>query len=92
MSKGLEALNRIGKVYYPTESKNLYFSEDYGDDFDIIEKELKVLEIVKKKSEFSFWDFKHCDNFDEYNELYNTRDNRLTQEEFNFLKEVFEYE
>ena len=58
--------------------------------YETIKKELKALEIVKKKSEFSFWDFKHCDNVDEYNELYNTRDNRLTQEEFDLLKGVLE--
>ena len=88
---GLEALDLIFDDLRQFEEHFLNdLTKEDKERYETIKKELKALEIVKKKSEFSFWDFKHCDNVDEYNELYNTRDNRLTQEEFDLLKEVLE--
>lgn len=47
MSKGLEALENIRKnIIFPINNMN-YEIEDYCNDTDIIEKELKVLEIIK---------------------------------------------
>lgn len=91
MSKGLEALERIGKCYVNSESKDLMFTDDYGDDYDIIERELKALEIIKKKrvacdllTNPDVTDYKkynsHCDKYDFIVPL--------TEEEFNLLKGI----
>ena len=91
MDKGLEALERIGKCYVNSESKDLMFTDDYGDDYDIIERELKALEIIKKKrvacdllTNPDVTDYKkynsHCDKYDFIVPL--------TEEEFNLLKGI----
>lgn len=76
MSKGLEALKEI---------KSEPFSwEKLKDSLDTIEKELKALEIVKKKLVDVNW-LKGCDELEDYNFCNNIE---LTQEEYNLLKEV----
>ena len=100
MSKGLEALERIGKCYVNSESKDLMFTDNYGNDYDIIEKELKALEILKEKrvNIGCFYhvvfvlkkDYESC-KLNNNNIMYNICDTEkefLTPEEFDLLKEV----
>ena len=81
MSKGLEAL----KVIY--ELEDLQGGRDaFWESYRIIEKELKALEIIKGK-EVNVFIFLHSADLETYNDM--VEDNRkLTQEEFNILKEV----
>ena len=75
MSKGLEALQEIIKY-------NALIDED----LDIIEKELKALEIIKtKRVDVELWRF--TSNRDYYNKLV-CEDRQLTEEEHDLLKEV----
>lgn len=76
MTKGLEALERI----------------DTGQDkdcFDIIRKELKALEIIKKK-EVNIYDLKEYGSKYEYNKHTNEEFQELFEEEYNLIKEVLE--
>ena len=78
MAKGLEALQEI---------KIKPFSwEKLKDSLDIIEKELKALEIIKEK-EVNIFIFLHSGDLETYNDM--VEDNRmLIQEEYELLKEV----
>ena len=89
MSKGLDVLKRITyHLNITTNEKDKYaLSKEFGDDYKIIEKELKALEIIKDKC--YFFSLEDCGNetyrvYD--NELY--RFNELTKEEYELLKEV----
>ena len=86
MTKGLEALNEL----------RLFTScqDGYGKEkLDIIEKELKALEIIKQKMVDIIWIYA-CNNQIEYNDKmvkkWECRPTAyfLTKDEFNFLKEV----
>ena len=95
MSKGLEALEIIKNidVEYKNYHKNAVaiFKEnsDYDEVFDFIEKELKALDIIKKKQvnlrlirfDISLEDFNFMEDYAE-----------LNQEEFDLLKEVLSNE
>ena len=76
MSKGLKALDRVirNPIFYDTK------------DTDIIEKELKALEIIKKKRVIMTWIF-DCKSIHEYNSLVIGK-YILNEEEYNLLKEV----
>ena len=70
-------------------------SNDYCEEFEIIEKELKALEIIKTKNvdidyiKTCFYDKKG--GFKEYNAYVgHDEDKELTQEEYDLLKEVLE--
>lgn len=81
MSKGLEALKKI---------KNWLYTHDLQElcDIDIIEKELKALEIIKKKN-VSISAFKLNVSLETYIIWWTTkREEWLTQEEFDLLKEI----
>ena len=87
---GLEALERIENEYSIEET--VFYKED----FKQVRKELKALEIIKKKS---VWVGRLKSLFRKYNNnldvlrLYNANmwvDYQLTKEEFNLLKEVLE--
>lgn len=78
-SRGLEALERIGKCYVKSESKDLMFTDDYGDDYDIIERELKALEILKK---YLYYDNK--------NHAIKMKEVRKSIYNFDLLKKVLE--
>ena len=82
MSKELEALERIRSHNYHELSKR--------ECLNIIEKELKALEIIKEK-EVNVFIFLHSGDLETYNDM--VEDNRkLTQEEFDLLKEVLKCE
>lgn len=93
MSKGLEALD--GLRFDVSMSKDINYLEA-NKECDIIEKELKALEILKDKkvNVFHIWVF---DDYTQYKEHYpfseySAEEDMLTFEEFNFLKEVLENE
>lgn len=72
-------------------------SNDYCEEFEIIEKELKALEIIKTKNvdidyiKTCFYDKKG--GFKDYNSwVEHDDDEELSQEEYNLLKEVLEDE
>lgn len=79
MSKYQEALDKLYEGY-----ENGMAGRHY---YDIIERELKALEIIKKKNVL-IMAIKECKYLKVYN-LNLEEDRRLTQEEFNLLKEVF---
>ena len=78
MSKGLEVLQEI---------KNKPFSwEKLKDSLDIIEKELKALEIIKNKT-VDIWLIQNKKSNKEYNSMVDSS-RWLSQEEFDLLKEA----
>ncbi len=76
MSKGLEALE---KVNHPTCEADI-------ECFDIIEKSLKALEIIKEKIVLVDVLF-DTDTLEDYND-FKSKQEQLTQEEYDLLKEV----
>lgn len=89
MSKGLEALDHIR--LYRIELKKGYvqyidFSACFPNDWKAIEKELKALEIIKKKEVNVAW-LTYVNSLEEYNRG-KFIGSCLTQEEFGFLKEM----
>lgn len=79
MSKGLEALERIIETFYDKESE----------DIQIVRKELKALEIIKEKK-VDIKDIYRYADYSQYNYamLGVPYEFRLTQEEYDLLKEV----
>ena len=87
-SKGLEALKNIKKER-PTYFSTLYDLDMWKEDIEVIEKELKVLDIIIKKQVRTDW-LDICDNVNIYNNTFALLDEKrfLTEEDFNLLKEV----
>ena len=87
MSKELEALERIQNEYSICEA--VFYKED----FKQVRKELKALEIIKEKECDMRW-VKYCIEGNFEVEIYKNGlpeyYEKLTQEEFNLLKEVLE--
>ena len=83
MSKGLKAWERIKKGI----DTNVWEC-GYWDDIDIIEKELKALEIIKNKK-VNMLIFMGSDTLEEYNKHPLTFDH-LTETEFDLIKEWLE--
>ena len=82
MSKGLEALKTIRYIHDTECGKD----ESINKDFDTIEKELKVLEIIRyKRVEVKEFIVNNI-TLERYNYLYSWKS--LNQEEYNLLKEV----
>ena len=82
MDKGLEALNEIKSTWNcmnPNSSLAKYSH------FDIIEKELKALEIIKVVCPNVFWVMRTY-TYEEYKKK--CSDDTLLQEEYDLLKEV----
>lgn len=91
MSKGLEALEKIGGCYVASEGNDLMSSQNYGNDYDIIEKHLKAFEIMKKHLGAPFDCLKYYVTARDWNEEYG--DNYpLTDDEFDLLVEVIDDE
>ena len=89
MSKGLEALKTFLR-WFDDEHWGLDEVIKETDEYKVIEKELKALEIVKEKF-VNFVLLKEAKNVQEYNNgVYYFPIMRLTQDEFDLLKEVFE--
>ena len=96
MSKGLKALDRIKKAHYIAMACMGIDKPDIETEkaIDIIEREIKALEIIKNKkvNMFHIWVF---DDYEQYKahypfSEYSAEEDMLNAEEFNFLKEVFE--
>lgn len=90
MSKGLEALEIIKNHLIELHSKNdkdpfIHLFERLP--FIIIEKELKALEIIKTKW-VDVLNFHTCLSLEEYNDTCTYDWQKLTQEEYELLKEV----
>lgn len=91
MSKGLKALDDLRFDVSMAQYINYL---EANKECDIIEKELKVLEMLKKKKVniFHIWVF---DDYEQYKahypfSEYNAKKDMLTFEEFELLKEVLE--
>lgn len=87
---GLEALESIGRCYVASEGNNLMSSQNYGDDYDIIESSLKALEIINNKRIDVDW-FKECNSYTAYNKsrlIYS----KITQEEYELVNKVLNKE
>ena len=87
MSKALECLKKIENEYSIDES--VFYKED----FKQVRMELEALEIIKEKECDMRW-FKYCIKVNSEVETYNNGlpeyYEKLTQEQFNLLKEVLE--
>ena len=82
MSKGLEALEMMGMTV------DVMCSTEYVEAKKVVERELKALEIIKKK-QVNVWAFNMCNSVGAYNASRpNDMAKPLTQEEFDFLKEA----
>ena len=96
MNKGLEALKEIKKeilgfgrafsFYDKNKQVSDYAVETMTKCCETIEKELKALEIVKKKRVIMTWIY-DCKSIHEYNSLVIGK-YMLTEEEYDLLKEV----
>ena len=81
MNKGLEALEHL--------NKNIIVAEDIDEDFNIIEKELKAFEIIKKYN-IRPSDFHYCTTYNIYllNMSFAEKDEIMSEEEYDIAKEV----
>ena len=86
MNKGLDDLKIVTNL---TRLINGELYDELYERYNTIEKELKALEIIKKKKVFVAYLMK-CDSADEYNTaLFMVEEQyHLTEEEYNMLKEV----
>lgn len=81
MNKAREALDNL---YFNLKSNDYYLGDEATDDYILIEKSLKALDIIKRARVNVEW-LLETENVEEYNEsLYDN----LTQEEYDLLKEV----
>lgn len=88
MSKGLEALKWLMDNGYIKYENGWQAAPYILENINAIEKELKALEIIKDKF-VNVTIFMGCDSLEEYNKHPLTmRKGRLTQEEYELLKEV----
>ena len=96
MNKYQEALDRIKKAHYIAMACMGIDKPDIETEkaIDIIEREIKALEIIKTKkvNMFHLWAF---DDYEQYKQHYpfseyNAEEDMLTFEEFDLLKEVLE--
>ena len=88
MNEGLEALENIGFEPLCQNEDGSYWRvrDEYKEDFETIEKELKALEVIKEKKVQVRWLLKD-DFLEEYNDDVEKK-YRLTLSEFTLLKEV----
>ena len=86
MSKGLEALKEL-EDYYIEKSDIITVYVGDTEQCEIIEKELKALEIIRKKKVNCLY-IAVCKSVNEYNNIIPCENDELTQEEYDLLKEV----
>lgn len=86
MSKGLKALKHL---YAKLSAKSSIddISENLKE-YDIIEKELKALEIIKEKPQATLWLIQVCDKKMEYEDMISIFKEDITKKQFELLKEV----
>ena len=77
-------VDEYGLLVEPAES---FMHKMYPEEFDIIRRDLKAFEIMKKNLGASFDCLKYYETAQEWNEEYGD-DYPLTNEEFNLLQEV----
>ena len=86
MSKGLEALEDLYEYTSPYINVEDIDESHANTCYQVIQKELKAFEIIKEK-EVNVFIFLHSGDLETYNDM--VEDNRkLTQEEYDLLKEV----
>lgn len=111
MSKGLEALKELGNETVATKDRNTIFMNETVNNsythltqikninktcYETIEKELRVLDIIKNKS-VDMSTFGAFETYKDYEHFYNMKFHlienemdKLDEKEFNLLKEVLE--
>ena len=96
MLSSKEALEKIVDEIKWTHNDGKTLTRFDKEQVDIIEKELNALEIIKNKKVnlFHIWIFNDYEQYKLHYPFseYNAREDMLNQEEFDFLKEVFEYD
>lgn len=95
MNKGLEALERLKKVKVeketPMSATFLVHDKRYTNDLLIVEKELKVLEFVKRVLHVEPREYHLSDGTSEYVLKYDIYNRTITKEEFDLLKELGDF-
>ena len=89
MSKGLDALKEYSNNALLDYSSDYYLSTKYIDDYQTIEKELKVLEIIKNKLvDIEIFIYHINSDVEIYNlAMDKLKERYLTQEEYDLLRE-----
>ena len=90
MSKGLEALKEVNKYLTKYFNRALNRPEDTlvkWTEIDIVEKELKALEIIRNKK-INLEYLKCCETYEQY-KMVCSYWNEITKEEYDLLKEYF---
>ena len=87
MNKGLEALAELYSYIKPGFD---YQTAKAVEDYKIIEKELKALEIIRNRCVNTYDEIFSCDTYEEYKSTYHYSQEKfnLTEEEWKLLKEV----
>lgn len=86
MSKGQEALKELGECLLLEGALDIINQERIG----FIAKELRALEIINKKIVNVYEELYNTENYKDYKLTFDyiSKDMQLTQEEYEFLKEV----
>ena len=85
MNKGLEALERLCKYAMPLRTNLTY------EDIELVKKELKVLEFVKRVLHIEPREYHLSDGTSEYVLKYDIYNRTITKEEFDLLKELGDF-
>ncbi len=96
MIKGFEALKTLkwaaeqvcGEFAVSSEDLRRGIFEEDAEAVEIIQRELKALEIINKKG-VNIWELRYSYSVNEYNICKGDTNKSLTQEEYDLLKEVF---
>ena len=86
MSKGLEALKRISDNTNVVDY--LIGQGGFEKDYHIIEQELKALQLIKEKCVVSFAKSNNADDFGETRYINNNYRKKVSDEEYDLLKEM----
>lgn len=83
----LEALERLKHFQIGNPNGCLILWDKKEEDINLIEKELKALEIIKEKS-VNVYVFQHSGDLETYNDMVDSEDRKLNAKEYDLLKEV----